>query len=189
MNNNGIDQPFKLVTTSTKNGGYLRLYSPIIYDFERKVDSTVIINHPSDTIIKTFYFSDVPEGITDTIIKNNQEEKVYSHYDTLTYISLDLLGTRVCGEKCKVDIALVVNGELKNYVHTGDTHKDYKGVEIYRIRYRQSNGVCTFVDSDFYKDFINSTIIRIRVSCDYCDDQYFEFSQKGSTAAIKYIID
>lgn len=188
MNDNGIDDPFRLVTTTPNNWTYLRLYSPVILDFEKSIDSTVIIKHPADTTIKMFYSPEHPEGVPDTIINSRQELKTYSHFDTLVYVSLDLLGARISGSSCKVDIVLMVNGERKHYTHTGNTHTKYKGVELYRIKFKLFNGVYTPVDSDFYNDFKAASTIRVRVSCEYCDDQYYEFSQKGSTAALNYIL-
>ena len=171
--NNGFDPPFKTSITKQNNSCFLQLLTTTV-DEERVIIAERTIY---DTIIKTKYSPEFPDGYIDTIVT---EKKEYDYdYKEVKNTSLILVGGYHCKAHPKVEILLIVSGETKKYTYYGSTFKDSRG--IYLVQDVTTN-------PEFLNDFKLASKIKIRINEEYCEDEYYEFSMSGSTAALNYVI-
>ena len=182
---NDFDEPFKTSTTPKDDNCYLRLFEPKLADIIILKDTILI---QKDTIIKTFFSPENPDGILDTIIKESIAGRKTLESTNLYSISFDLVGGHFCSDNMVIDIALVVNSEVKNYSFQGVKYRNNKGLTITEFKF---TNVITpeFVsnDSDFIQDFKEATYIKLRINDTMCDTEYYEFSMKGSSSAIDFL--
>jgi hypothetical protein len=92
-------------------------------------------------------------------------------------VAFYIQGSYFCTDEPTVDISFLVNGVWQKY-----------GVRASR---NQQGNVLFLVDdletSEGISDFLKATSIKLRVNEEYCDNQIFQFSMSGSSAAYKFI--
>ena len=92
-------------------------------------------------------------------------------------VALYLQGGYFCGDVTEVDISFMVNGEWKKYTTTATKSSDSKALFL----------IDDMTSSDALIDFLNSTLVKIRVNEEYCETEYYQFNMSGSTSAYKFI--
>jgi hypothetical protein len=92
-------------------------------------------------------------------------------------IAFYLQGGYFCDDAPIVDISFLVNNEWKKY-----STEATKGT--------QSNTLFLVDDlstSDAIIDFLNASIIKLRINESHCENNYYQFNMSGSTSAYKFI--
>lgn len=92
-------------------------------------------------------------------------------------IAFYIAGTYFCSDEVVVDISFMVNGKWQKYV-TNATKNDQSNVLFL---------IDDLSNSEALKDFLNCSIVKLRVNEEYCDTQYFQFNMSASTSAYKFI--
>lgn len=93
-------------------------------------------------------------------------------------IYLYLRGLYYCDEEAIIDIVFETGtGPIKFSVKASKSNDS-------KYYYFEAN----IWSSEFLSAFIKSTKIKIRVNQDYCDDIYYQFSMKNSSAALEFIV-
>lgn len=92
-------------------------------------------------------------------------------------IALYLQGGYFCSDVTEVDISFMVNGVWKKYTTTATKSSDSKLLFL----------IDDMTTSDALIDFLNATLVKLRVNEEYCETEYYQFNMSGSTAAYKFI--
>lgn len=91
---------------------------------------------------------------------------------------LAIKGSYYCDDYANIDFVFVVDGVNVKYTLKGTKTKDSS---IYYF----DESIWT---DEFIKDFQSASKCLVRVNQDYCQDDYYEFSFSGSTAAYNFIV-
>jgi hypothetical protein len=95
-------------------------------------------------------------------------------------ISLYLTGSYYCDDYLTIDIGLAVNGETKRYSFESYKSSDSKTIFII-------DNLLDLSNSDFLRDFKNSSQLNLRVNESHCEISYYKFNMSGSTNAIAFM--
>ena len=96
-----------------------------------------------------------------------------SENEVLFYIQ----GTYFCSDFPYVEMSFFVNKKWVKYITTGfkNSHSDVilisENIEL----------------EPYFKDFLNSSYVKIRVNEEYCTTEIYEFNMSGSTSAFNFI--
>lgn len=116
-------------------------------------------------------------------------KKAYTETNNLGYLAMEagdnpaapfiyLRGAYFCDENTRIDIVFFL---------TPETTEKFS-VEVLKS---DDNKYYYFPEDVWTESFIaafkNSSIIKLRVKQSYCEDVYYEFSMKGSTAALNFV--
>ena len=92
-------------------------------------------------------------------------------------VALYLQGSYFCSDVTEVDISFMVNGVWKKYTTTATKSSDSRVLFL----------IDDMTNSDALIDFLNATLVKLRVNEEYCETEYYQFNMSGSTAAYKFI--
>lgn len=122
---------------------------------------------------------DEPYNVTYT---DNINEELYLKLEKMNNgdVALCIKGGYWCDEKVIVELAFVVNGELKKYSVLSRVGSSNELVIIsFNIK-----------DEDFFQDFLDSQSLKVRISDSVCTDDNYVISNikmTGSTSAFNFI--
>jgi hypothetical protein len=92
-------------------------------------------------------------------------------------IFFGLRGSYFCEESTHIDIVFKINGQNKKYQLTGSKSSDST---MYFFSDEEE------LTEEFWNDFKIASSCIIRVNQEYCRDDYYSFSMKGSNLALSF---
>lgn len=105
--------------------------------------------------------------------------------DVMFYIS----GGYHCDEKPLVNISFLINGVYEKYTVQGYTSEDSKTVFFGMLNdFKIIEGYSIYETTiNLVQQFKSATSVKIRINESHCEDDYYEFSMSGSSAAYNFM--